>query len=201
MSTACSKEQRRREERNRKQREYRARIRAQETSEQREERNKRQRAVLGEMHKKRHLLMHQISQVLKNALCRSSDCYLFIINITYWPCLITSTAVQYLTYGTTTSAVLQPINEGYFSAPNMNSIDVNMTPCTSIQGVQESPFQTGNSEIFTGPTSVQNKKIKPHAMLRNGCVEMITTSDQGNKYVWISQWSHRLRWFRIQVKQ
>ena len=43
MSTACSEEQCRREERNRKQREYHARIRAQETSEQREERNKRQR--------------------------------------------------------------------------------------------------------------------------------------------------------------
>jgi hypothetical protein len=43
MSTACSEEQRKREERNRKQREYRARIRAQETSDEREERNKRQR--------------------------------------------------------------------------------------------------------------------------------------------------------------
>ena len=40
----------------------------------------------------------------------------------------------------------------------MNSIDVNMTPCTSIQGVQESPFQTGNSRIFTSPTSVQDKE-------------------------------------------
>ena len=83
----------------------------------------------------------------------------------------------------------------------MNSIDVNMTPCTSIQGVQESPFQTGNSGIFTGPTSVQDKENQTHAMLRNGCVEMITTSDQGNKYVGISQWSRMLRWFRIQVKQ
>jgi hypothetical protein len=42
MSTACSEEQRKREERNRKQREYRARKRAQETNEEREERNKRQ---------------------------------------------------------------------------------------------------------------------------------------------------------------
>jgi hypothetical protein len=43
MSTACSEEQLKREGRNRKQREYRARKRAQETIEEREERNKRQR--------------------------------------------------------------------------------------------------------------------------------------------------------------
>ena len=88
MSTACSKEQRRREERNRKQREYRARIRAQETSEQREERNKRQREYQRDYRARRNAQTTAPPNapnqpVLKNALCRSSDCYLFIINITY----------------------------------------------------------------------------------------------------------------------
>ncbi|CAD6204094.1 unnamed protein product [Miscanthus lutarioriparius] len=134
MSTACSEEQRTREERNRKQHEYRARIRAQESSEQREERNKRQQEYQRDYRARRNT------------------------QTTAPPNAPDQPAAQYPTYGTTTSAVLQPINEGYFSAPNMNSIDVNMTPCTSIQGVHKSPFQTGNSRIFTGPTSVQDKE-------------------------------------------
>jgi hypothetical protein len=81
--------------------------------------------------------------------------------------LFTSTAPEYTetmtvggthsTYGTTSSAVLQPLGEGYISAPNMNCVDMNMVG-TSARVGQASPSQTGYSEIFTGPSSVQDKE-------------------------------------------
>jgi hypothetical protein len=62
MSTACSEEQYKREKRNRKQHEYRARKRAEETIEEREERNKRQcDYLLAERLKQVHFQMHRLN--------------------------------------------------------------------------------------------------------------------------------------------
>lgn len=136
---SCSEEQRKREERNRKQREYCARIRAQETSDEREERNKRQREYRARRKAE--------STALSNAPDQPAVQY-----------PETSTVGgAHPSYETTSSGVLQPMAEGCFSTANINFFHINMT-ATSVQAVQQSPFQTGYSGIFTGPSSVQDKE-------------------------------------------
>ncbi|OQU77817.1 hypothetical protein SORBI_3009G107140 [Sorghum bicolor] len=125
---ACSEEQLKREERNRKQREYRARKRAQETDEEREERNKRQR----EYRARRKAETSALSNILDQPGTHS-------------------------TYGTPSSAVLQPLCEGCIVTPNMNIVDMDMAGTLAGVG-QASPSHTLDSEIFTGPPSVQDKE-------------------------------------------
>jgi len=61
------------------------------------------------------------------------------------------------TYGTPSSAVVQPSAEGCIFASNINLFDINMAGSEGRVGHQ-STFQTGCSGIFTRPSSVQNKE-------------------------------------------